>query len=112
MTGDRENRFSVLSCPWCGVDMGLRTIHGGKRLVFGYRVADKASSHTSVPVRGPGLRFLHRGRAADRGRRRADLQQPPTLLIGTVDKFAMMPWHPASRILFGIDNPNASPRPS
>ena len=37
--------------------------------------------------------------------------QPPTLLIGTVDKFAMMPWNPESRVLFGIDNPNAASPP-
>ena len=33
-------------------------------------------------------------------------EQPPTLVIGTVDKFAMMPWDPRSRFLFGIDNPS------
>ena len=39
-------------------------------------------------------------------------EQPPTLVIGTVDKFAMMPWDPRSRFLFGIDNPSALEPPS
>jgi len=39
-------------------------------------------------------------------------ERPPTLVIGTVDKFAMMPWEPRSRLLFGIDNPEALEPPS
>jgi hypothetical protein len=37
-TGDRENRFVVLSCPWCGVDMGLKDFGGGRRPILGYRL--------------------------------------------------------------------------
>ena len=39
-------------------------------------------------------------------------ERPPTLVIGTVDKFAMMPWEPRSRSLFGIDNPETAGPPS
>jgi hypothetical protein len=38
-------------------------------------------------------------------------EQPPTLLLGTVDKFAIMPWDPEARKIFGIDNPGSGSPP-
>jgi hypothetical protein len=109
-TGD--NPFIVLSCPWCGVDMGPRDYDGGTR-IFGYHRERKAdgSPHVHFRCEDPGCAFsTEEGlplEVVDQG----IYAEPPTLLIGTVDKFAMMPWNPESRVLFGIDNPAAAAPP-
>jgi hypothetical protein len=107
-----DNSFIVLSCPWCGADMGPRDYDRGTR-VFGYE-------RVPAPGRGERIRFRCEDpdcafsndaglplEVVDEGIYR----EPPTLLIGTVDKFAMLPWTPAARLLFGIDNPNAKTPP-
>jgi hypothetical protein len=109
--GEGDNPFVVLSCPWCGIDMGPRD-YGGDVRVFGYG-KEKAPSGERVRFRcedpscdfstGAGLPL----EVVDEGIYR----EPPTLLIGTVDKFAMMPWNPESRRLFGIDNDLAKSPP-
>lgn len=106
--GDGDNRFIILSCPWCGLDMGPQRI-GRKTRVFGYeqiasppqvrfRCEDHAcafSDHAGLPLEVVDERIY---------------SAPPTMLIGTVDKFAMMPWQPEARRIFGIDSsPAVSP---
>ena len=99
--GGDDNKFIVLSCPWCGVDMGPVDIDGHRR-IFGYE----------REARPPQVRFRCSDPACDfNGPTGLPLEvvderiyaNPPTLLIGTVDKFAMMPWQPEARHLFGID---------
>ncbi|MCJ2032703.1 helicase-related protein [Methylobacterium sp. J-068] len=103
-----DNPFVILSCPWCGVDMGPHDYDGDTR-VFGYRREKRTGGDQHVRFRceDPGCAFSTADglplEVVDEGIYR----EPPTLLIGTVDKFAMMPWSPEARYLFGIDNENA-----
>lgn len=107
-----DNPFIILSCPWCGVDMGPRDYDGATRL-FGYRREKKKGGSQRVRFRceDPGCEFsTEEGlplEVVDQG----IYAQPPALLIGTVDKFAIMPWNPESRVLFGIDHPSAASPP-
>lgn len=108
-----ENPFIILSCPWCGVAMGPRPYAGGSR-VFGYRLEKRTGAEDRIQFRceDPDCDFSAAEglplEVVDEG----IYERPPTLVIGTVDKFALMPWEPDSRLLFGIDNPEALEPPS
>ena len=90
----------LTSCPWCGSEVsggrdivvdrtvGLTLIHCGDRL--GNCEFSQAKSggqpHPGLPVKVVDDEIYHR---------------PPSMLIATVDKFAMMAWRPEVRNLFG-----------
>ena len=103
----RENPFIMLRCPWCGAQMGpVRKDNHIK--CKGYRKLKN-------PAR---VRFGCEDEVCDFfGRDSLPLQiiddaiyaEPPTLVIGTVDKFAMLPWRPEARSLFGFGSENSPP---
>lgn len=90
-----ENPFQILTCPWCGTEM------------------DNPECLGYVPVRSPRTVQL---RCPDRkcpfSTSASSLpvlvvdediyDSPPTLLIGTVDKFAMLAWRENASSIFGI----------
>lgn len=104
---DRDNPFVLLRCPWCGAQMGVVAL-GSQARVMGYERTGRpetvafrcrdAGCPFSGPMRLPVLVIDEDIYAA-----------PPTLLIGTVDKFATLPWQPEARKLFGIDAGNTAP---
>ena len=98
--GDAENPFVLLSCPWCGAEMG-RVKDGRTSRVKGYHelakpkrvrfICDDVRCQFSV---ADGLPVM----VID-----AHLYaEPPSLLIGTVDKFAQLPWNPDCGAFFGL----------
>lgn len=100
--GDGPNPFVVLSCPWCGIDLGRRTV-GSTTRVFGYERRSDPRATVQFRCPDPNCPFhddngLPLEVVDDRIYRR-----PPSVVIGTVDKFAMLPWNPEARKLFGID---------
>ena len=96
------NKFVLLSCPWCGAAMG-RQQDGNRPIIKGYRRlprpnrvrhicedlnCDFNSAAQQIPVAVIDEHIY---------------SSPPTLVIGTVDKFAMLAFQPRARYLFGID---------
>jgi hypothetical protein len=98
---DAANPFQLLSCPWCGTELNNR-----KR--FGY-----VESGTEVIFRCPADGSSGGGRCPFSTSAQplpvavvdeAVYKRPPSLIIGTVDKYAMLAWRPEARALFGTGN--------
>jgi hypothetical protein len=103
-----DNPFVMLKCPWCGSQMGQITV-GKTSQVKGYK-----------KIKGPKtVVFLCNDETCDFSKKECTLpllvidediyDTPPTLLIGTVDKFAMLPWRPEAKSLFGLNEKGGSP---
>lgn len=99
------NPFIMLKCPWCGAQMGVVEKNGNQYDTPGYK--KKAGRKKSVI-------FQCRNSACDFSKDDNPLplsvideeiyEYPPTLLLGTVDKFAMLPFRHEAQKLFGIDS--------
>jgi len=102
-----ENKFIVLACPWCGAAMGPAKA-GNHWKVKGYikvlkpsRVVFRCEDKDCPFSTEAGLTLM----VVDE----AIYEQPPTLVIGTVDKFAMLPWRPQAKSLFGLNDEYSAP---
>ncbi len=101
---ERHNKFQVLKCPWCGAK--LVKDDKDNRLVgqWGYSMNGK---HFYMFCPHEDCHFT----------KRLPIQiideelysTPPTLLFGTVDKFAMMAWDGRIGSFFGVGTENRSP---
>jgi hypothetical protein len=101
--GAKENQFVLDRCPWCGAEMGPVNLAGkgrGRRgvpRVIGY----EQRGNTVVYTCPDGHCDFHQSLplyVIDE-----DIYDiRPALVIGTVDKFAMLAWRPQARSLFGI----------
>jgi len=120
---DAENPYVLLRCPWCAAKFGpheaaasaarrngARGRHSSGAQVYGYARERRPSGDTVVFRCGdPGCEF---GGLPGPGTPPLPivvidedlLDAPPNLLIGTVDKFAMLAWTPAARGIFGLDD--------
>lgn len=101
---DRHNKFQVLKCPWCGTK--LVKDDKNKKLIgkWGYSMRGKHfymfcpqeecdfTSRLPVQIIDEEL-YLN----------------PPTLLFGTVDKFAMLPWDGRVGSFFAVGTDNRTP---
>jgi hypothetical protein len=100
--GDADSTFGIDRCPWCGAHMGAldagRRPPAGAPRVIGYvpqlnTVVFKCPDQACEFSRGLPILVIDQ----------ALYETPPSMVIGTVDKFAMLAWRPAARALFGLD---------
>jgi len=104
--GPEEYQHVMLRCPWCASEMGPKRNHrpnvnprfvlhglretgsgGGKHILL-HCPDPVCTYHRELPVE-----------VVDEG----VYETPPSLIIGTVDKFAMLAWKHEGRSIFGID---------
>ena len=103
-----ENVSVILKCPWCGASMetfktdktaqtpGYEISPDKKHVVF--RCCNEDCDFSDEDFDLPLNLFDDEIYA-----------NPPTLLFGTVDKFAMLPYRPEAKSLFGGDNERTPP---
>ena len=105
--------FVISKCPWCGAEIGP---HNGK--MFGIK--------KNILLKPKKKKVLYFSCSDPRCEFHADndpskqlplhvvdeeiYENPPTFLIGTVDKFAILPYKPKAKTLFGLRNGPAKGR--
>lgn len=102
---ERHNKFQVLKCPWCGTKMVKDD--KDKHLVgeWGYGIRNKKHFYMFCPHEDCDFTNQLPIQIID-----DELyDNPPTLLFGTVDKFAMLPWDGRIGAFFGIGDDNRTP---
>jgi hypothetical protein len=113
LDGKGANPFVMLKCPWCGAQMGIveesKSSRYGNRYLPGYRKV--IGKHRSQKI-------IFQCNNSDYGCSYSTddnplpltvideeiYENPPSLLLGTVDKFARLPFEPRSQSLFGFVN--------
>ncbi|WHY78383.1 helicase-related protein [Neobacillus sp. WH10] len=104
---DKNNKFQILKCPWCGTKLVKDYNPSGKGLIgdWGYKMKNKkhfeiyctqesCEFETSLPIQVVDEELY---------------DKPPTLLFGTVDKFAMLPWKNSAGSFFAVSDDFRAP---
>lgn len=104
---EQHNKFQVLKCPWCGTKLVKDRI--GTKMVgtFGYRMRNNRHFELFCPQES--CFFNQQGKLPIQIIDEELYVCPPTLLFGTVDKFAMIPWKKEIGAFFAAGTNNRSP---
>jgi hypothetical protein len=93
-----QNPFQVLQCPWCGVDFTGKPL--GYQL---FKLPNSAERTVRFVCPDPACRFGSKSTGLPVLVIDEDIYAtPPTILIGTVDKFAQIAWDERVGRLFGL----------
>lgn len=103
-----ENPFIILKCPWCGAQMGVVNKKRRLRATPGYKKIETGRSRKIIfqcSNSAHHCEFAQTGNELPMYIVDEDIyEKTPTLLLGTVDKFAMLPYRPEAQTIFGIKN--------
>lgn len=96
-----QNLFLLLRCPWCGAQMGTKPKRGGGQHVIGYQPVGTKVVLQCVDTQ---CRYSRRSGLPVHVVDEDIYDVRPSIVIGTVDKFAMMAWRPEAHRIFGLNN--------
>lgn len=102
--GTGKNPFQVLSCPWCSTYMAKKDGRG----LFGYRMK---SNPKRFSLLCPNNECEFNDELPIRIVDEDIYNAPPTLLFGTVDKFARLPWVGQASSIFALNKNNLNLSP-
>jgi hypothetical protein len=100
-----ENKFVMLKCPWCGAQMGVIEKANHQYETPGYKKKGGRKKRFTFQCGNPRCDFSTDNNPLPLTVIDEEIYEiKPTLLLGTVDKFALLPFVPESQSLFGIDS--------
>ena len=102
-SGDGENPFLLLKCPWCSAQMGPVAVEA-KAPRSTPKVAGYKESGGTVQFFCPDRQCHFRQRMPIYVIDQDIYERRPSIIVGTVDKFAMLAYRPEARCLFGLDS--------
>ncbi|SKC61743.1 helicase-related protein [Plantibacter cousiniae (nom. nud.)] len=94
-----QNLFLLLRCPWCGTQMGTKPRGRSGQDVIGYEQVGPKVIFRCVDSQ---CRYSERKGLPVHVVDEDIYKVRPSIIIGTVDKFAMMAWRPQVGRLFGL----------
>jgi hypothetical protein len=94
-----QNLFLLLRCPWCGAQMGPQPKKGGGQEPIGY---EEAAGKVVLRCIDGECKYSRRAGLPVHVVDDDIYEVRPSIVIGTVDKFAMMAWRPRARNIFGL----------
>ncbi len=111
---DEHNVFQVLKCPWCGTKLEKEIVSDKKGKIikrlgeWGYEFTGKSNkifcTEQDCPFGDDNILPIQ---VVDE----CIYEKPPTLLFGTVDKFAMITWETEAANLFALNHGNTNKSP-
>lgn len=101
---EKNNKFQLLRCPWCGTKLVKEVVNNSIKGQWGYRI-NSGNTEIFCPEQDCDFDGWLPIQVVDE----CIYKKPPTLLFGTVDKFAMITWKEEIASLFGLNNYYLSP---
>jgi len=86
---ENKNVFQISSCPWCGTKLIAKNNYGN--WIYGFKIEGK-NQNTKFKIKCLNSKCHFRNELPIQVVDEMLFDQPPTLLFGTVDKFAMLAW--------------------